>query len=269
MFWPPSTSPLYTQLISQLPSSSGRIKILLYPYVMEDFDRRAWVNFAKSAGARVTGAYTFYDGIFAFTQGWQDAVKSSSVSIDGFMIDYEEIYRRIGNAYASELTYAVFAPYRSAYPSIKTGVTVGYDSGKDINFFDPFMDYIHLQCYDLYYPYSGSDESSTDSIFEKYRDNPAGLAEIVLSKIFTPSVLSNYAGKQSKIKLMWSTQTLKNKQCLYPMNNGSCGVNYEFNWSPKKFNEFMKLMMQSNSPLSLFEHGVYTYNFMRPDWVAN
>jgi hypothetical protein len=270
VYWPPSTSPLFTELISQLGQDTP-IKILLYPYIMEDFDRTAWVQFAKSNGAtRVGSAYTVYDGVFAFTKAWQDYVRahSSFVKIEGFMIDYEEISRKMGTINVVSLDKTTFEPYRNAYPSIKTGVTVGYDHGSAIKSFAQFMDTIHLQVYDLYYPYAGSDESQKDSVFEKYKDDPQGLANIVLSKVFIPSVLANYQGLGDKIKLMWSTQTLIRDACLYPLNTGKCGVNYEFNWRPDTFNEFIKIIQSSQSSIAPYEHGVYTFNFMRPDWLV-
>ena len=270
VYWPPSSSPLFTELIAQLGPETP-VKILLYPYIMEDFDRTAWVQFAQSTGAkRVGSTYTVYDGIFAFTKGWQDFVRSrsSSVQIEGFMIDYEEIYRKMGSINVVALDQTTFQPYRSAYPSIKTGVTVGYDHGSAIKSFAPYMDTIHLQVYDLYYPYAGSDESKTDSVFEKYKDDPQTLANIVLSKVFIPSVLANYQGLGDKIKLMWSTQTLVPGGCLYPLNTGKCGVNYEFNWRPDTFNEFMRIVQSSQSAIAPYEHGVYTFNFMRPDWLV-
>jgi hypothetical protein len=268
MYWPPASSPLYTELIAPMMASKKNIKILLYPYIMEDFDRDTWVTFASIGGKPVVGStgFTVYDGVFAFTKAWQDFVNVGTVTIDGFMIDYEEIYKAMGTSNVVTLTQEVFTPYKKAYPTIKTATTVGFDDAKRIAFFDPFMDYIHLQVYDLYYPYVGADKSAKDSIFESFRDNPTGLHDVILKKVFTSSILNNYKGRENKIKLMWSTQTLATRNCLYPLRDGTCGVNYEFNWSPQKFNEFIKLV-QSSYQLGGFEHGIYTYNFMPVNWT--
>ena len=271
MYWPPGSSPLFTELISPLGSVGRKVKILLYPYIMEDYDRDVWVDFAAVSSLKPVIAslgLTVYDGVFAYTKGWQDFVGKSqqSVSIDGFMLDYEEIFKAMGTSNRVSLTSASFSPYRAAYPTIKTATTVGYDNSKDIVFFDAFMDYLHLQVYDLYYPYVGSDESSNDSIFETTKNNPQGLVAVLLSKVLTPTILKAYKGRESKIKLMWSTQTLASRNCLYPLRDGSCGINYEFNWSPDKFNEFLGLVTKAPE-LGQFEHGIYTYNFMPRNWV--
>jgi hypothetical protein len=257
-FWPPANSPLFTELIAKIKSP---IKILLYPYVMEDFDRTAWLNFGDKKGV--------WEGVFKFTKLWQDFVTDSgnkNVIVEGFMIDYEEIYKAIGTEHRVTLTPESLNPYRAAYPSVKTATSIGYDDLKTINFFYPFMDYLHLQVYDLYYPYEGSDESSKDSVFMRYKNDASGLFDVLVKFVFLPGIMKAYSGKESKIKLMWSTQTLADRDCLYPLNDGRCGINYEFNWKPRAFNEFLKLMIES-PVLGKFEHGVYPYNFMRPGWL--
>ena len=270
VYWPPWNSPLYTELISKV-SATG-LKILLYPYIMESYDRQQWVTFAQRRGAKPVsgGSLTPYDGIFSYTKGWQDFVnRNNTATIEGFVLDYEEIYRRIGTEYAVELTPEVFQPYRSAYPTIMTATTVGYDDKKNVNYFDPFMDYIYLQVYDLYYPYVGSD-ANADSIFETNRDNPEGLFSVILKNVLTSTIQDIYKTRTSKIKLMWSTQSLIEKNCLYKINDGSCGINNEFNWSPAPFNAFMRKISSSaaGAVLDAVEHGIYTWNFMRQDYLV-
>ena len=271
LFWPPATSPLYTEMIAKLQLKTGnKIKVLLYPYVMEDNDRNKWVQFAQSMNVAplLDNQSSVYDGIFAYTKAWQDFVASSPSSfvIDGFMIDYEEISTRIGTQNIFNFTIESVGPYRTAYPTVKMGTSIGYDDAKKIRTFDPFIDYFHLQVYDFFYPYASADKSPTDSIFEVYRDNPSGFLSTVLANVLTPTILKAYAGRESKIKLMWSTQTLAIKNCLYPLRNGLCGVNYEFQWTPARFNQFAQMVLASPQ-LGAFEHGLYTYNFMRQDWL--
>jgi hypothetical protein len=270
MFWPPKTSPLYTELVSKF---KGQLKVVLYPYVMEDGDRNNWVAFANSMGVKpviANGTNTVYDGVFAYTKRWQDFVAnntgSSGVTIDGFMIDYEEIYKAMGTQNAITLTPESFGPYRGAYPTIKTGVSVGYDTGRFIRLFDPIMDFMHLQVYDFYYPYAGADKSKTDSIFEVYKDDPTTFIDVVMKNVLTSTVLNAYKGRESKVKLMWSTQSLWNN-CIYLMKDGTCGMNYEFNWSPARFNQFVQMAL-SHPILGAFEHGIYTYNFIRSDYLT-
>jgi hypothetical protein len=271
MFWPPSSSPLFTELISKLSLNSGeKIKILLYPYVMEDEDRTEWVQFALSERAtpRLNNDLSVYDGIFAFTKAWQDSVAgSSSFMVDGFMLDYEEISDHMGTEHLFDFTAASVEPYKTAFPTVKLGISVGYDDATKIKNFDPFVDYFHLQVYDFYYPYEGADKSQKDSIFEVNKDDPRGLLSTILANVLTPAVLQAYARRQDKIKLMWSTQTLSLRNCLYPLRDGSCGQNYEFSWNPVKFNEFIQMVL-ADEQLGQFEHGIYTYNFMRQDWLV-
>lgn len=283
-YWPPETSPLFTELLSQLKIDSP-VKVLLYPYVFDDFARAQWVKFASSgsvdkvlprvtfdstsSAASVLQSINIYDGMFQYTKGWQNAVAklNSNVRIDGFMIDYEEIYRYPDTTHLVSFTPEEVLPYKALYPSIKVATSVGYDDIKKINYFDGFIDYLHLQAYDLYYPYVGAD-ATADSPFVVYQDDPVNLAKILSQKVFTPTILKSYESRISKIFLMWSTQSLTVKDCLYKINDGSCGINNEFGpWRPDTFNLFIQEMQKTSNVMKNVQHGVYTLNFVRPTWL--
>ena len=263
MYWPPWTSPMYTELISKI---STKVKILLYPYILDSFARTQWVNFAKNQ--KVGGSSpTVYDGIFSYINKWQSFVNTNNTAtIDGYILDYEEITANTDPLYAVTLTQTVLAPYKAAYPSVETAVTIGYDDKAKISLFEPFMDYLYLQVYDLYYPTPGAD-ATLNSIFEVYRDNPDGLLQTMLANVLTTKITDVYKGRESKVALMWSTQSLSEKNCLYKLNDGSCGINYEFNWKPHTFNKYMQMVMKARPVLTAVSHGIYTYNFMRQDWL--
>jgi hypothetical protein len=156
----------------------------------------------------------------------------------------------------NEGEHASFSPYREAYPIVKTATSVGFDDGKSIRNFDGFIDYLRFQVYDFYYPYGGADKSKTDSISEVYRNDPQTFLHVVIKNVLTPTVMKAYLGREQKIKLIWSTQTLWN-DCIYPMRDGTCGINYERNGS-----------IQNHPQLGKFEHGVYTHNFINPSWMT-
>ena len=184
------------------------------------------------------------------------------------MIDYEEILRRTGTDNLVSFTAPDLSPYRVAYPGIKTGITFGYDDRNRLNLYSPYFDFLHLQVYDLYYPYNGADESLTDSIFVKYEKDPVGLANVIVANVLTPTILSYYAGKESQITLMWSTQFIGEKNCLYPLGAGaSCGINYEIHSTPAAFNQFMQSIRSRAGSLSQVQHAVYTFNFMQQTWL--
>ncbi len=273
-YWPPQTSPIYTHLLQRLPSSiTSKIRVLLYPYIYDSFARGKWVQFASDATNKNNrrGSKTVYDGIYSFVTGWQDfvsSISSSALSVSGYMIDYEEILRRTGSDNLVSFTAADLGPYRSTYPSIKTGITFGYDDRNRINLYGPYFDFLHLQVYDLYYPYSGSDESVTDSIFVKFVNDPVGLANTIVGNVLTPNILSFYAGRESQITLMWSTQYISEKNCLYPLGAGaSCGINYEIHSTPIAFNQFIQSMRSRGGALGQVQYAVYTFNFMQQTWL--
>ena len=216
------------------------------------------------------GSRTVYDGIYSYVTGWQNFVASlsSPLSIDGYVIDYEEILRRAGTDNLVSFTSGDLSPYRSAYSSIKTGITIGYDDRNRINLYGPYFDFLHLQVYDLYYPYPDADKSLTDSIFVKYVNDPVGLANTIVANVLTPTILSFYAGRESQITLMWSTQYISEKNCLYPLGAGaSCGINYEIHSTPLAFNQFIQSIRSRGGALAQVQHAVYTFNFMQQTWL--
>jgi hypothetical protein len=129
------------------------------------------------------------------------------------------------------------------------------------------MDQLFLQAYDLFWPYVGSD-ATDDSPFVVYENDPDLLSSVLLQKVFTSKILSTYQSRLDKIFIMWSTQSLKVKNCLYKINDGSCGINNEFGpWRPDAFNVFIQKITQKNIVLGQVQHGLYTYNFLTPDWL--
>jgi hypothetical protein len=267
LFSNPTTSPLYTQFISKLTAQNGNIKILLYPYLMDAFSRTQWVKFATTSKAEpATGTMTPWDGVFSYVSVWQALLgNKGSVSIDGFMVDYEEIFRNTERQHLVTITQAELKPYRVAYPAVKVATSVGYDDQKNVNMFAAYMDYLHLQVYDLYYPFAGAD-STPSSIFMTYLNNPSQLAKIIMTHVFKSTVLSLYQKYPTKIYLMWSTQAMTSN-CIYPLNSGVCGINNEFAWSPVPFNEFIQAIMAADPILGSLPHGIYTFNFVQPEWL--
>jgi len=260
------------------------IKILLYPYILDDFARSQWVKFANtgqvdsplprpktgssSTATKVLSQVNVYDGIFQFVKGWQKSVSKlgSLITIDGFMIDHEEIRMYSETGYPLAFTSDELLPYKSLYPTVRVATTLGYDDLKRISYYGPIMDYIHLQAYDLYYPYVGADETN-DSIFTKYQDNPSALINVLVTNVFTSAIIAAYRPYLQKIHMMWSTQTLQSTRCFYPMNNGRCGLNNEFKWSPGAFNQFIQLLINKNPTMAAVQHGIYTFNFLMSDWL--
>jgi len=217
------------------------------------------------------GSKTVYDGIYSFVTGWQNFVSSistSSMTITGYVIDYEEILIRSGTDNLVSFTASDLSPYRVGYPGIKNGITIGYDDRNRINLYSPYFDFLHLQVYDLYYPYANAGKSSTDSIFVKLVNDPIGLANTIVANVLTPTILSFYAGKESQITLMWSTQYISEKNCLYPLGAGAnCGINYEIHSTPLAFNQFIQSIRSRSGALSQVQHAVYTFNFMQQTWL--
>ena len=268
VYSPPASSPIYTEFISKVTTSSGKVKILLYPYVMDAFSRGQWIKFGTSSKAKpVTGTMTTWDGIFSYVSQWQSLVGTNGpVLIDGFMVDFEEIRYNTEPQNAVTLSQAELQPYRAAYPTIKIGTSVGYDDKSRINLFAPYLDYLHLQMYDFYYPTAGAD-STPSSIFTTYKNDASQLASVIMKHVITPNLIDLYRQFSSKVWLMWSTQSM-NTDCIYPMGYGACGINNEFNWNPVPFNAFVQEIMASDPVLGSLPHGVYTFNFIRPQWLT-
>lgn len=277
IYWPPRTSPILTVLDRRLKSLSKRVSIIFYPNIWGNTDRALWVEFAQSrrlnprSNLKVTDD-NVYDGIYSFVHGWQEFVDSqtSSISIEGYTIDYEEIkpHKDRGKKNIVLFTSKDLRPYKRAYPSIRSGISLAYDDRPLIDMFANHIDNLFVQVYDLYYPIKHADKSPETSIFERYNSRPSRLAEVILEEVLTPSIQSIYAPYLDRIFLMWSTQYTPERRCLYPVGDErTCGINYEIHSTPENFNTFINQVARSSEILSRVQHGIYTFNFLQQSWM--
>ena len=280
LYWPPESSLIHTVLMQRLREAGEdyRIQLVFYPYIFENDSRGEWVRFGldRSLNNRRNNRvnrHTVYDGIYSFVHGWQEFANSnpsSSIFVEGYTIDYEEIdpTKRKGAEDLVDFEQYELAPYVAAYPHIRSGLSLGYDDKKRIRHYSGYMDNIYLQVYDLYYPYKHADRSLEDSIFVNYNSNPRKLSQIILEEVLKPEILSIYRGREDRLFLMWSTQYISERKCLYPIGEmKSCGINYEIHSTPANFNEFINRVSAGHEILSRVQHGVYTFNFLQESWM--
>lgn len=280
LFWPPESSPLLTVLARQLRRAgvSQPIRILFYPYIYETDSRTEWIRFARDrsinprSNIKVTDR-NVYDGVYSFVNGWQSVVNSDPslpIEIEGYTIDHEELLptKIRGDLHFVPFTSADLRPYKRAYPSIKTGVSFGYDDRSKIEEYGEYFDFLFLQVYDLYYPHKHADKNKDKSIFVKHVSNPTKLADVILEHVLDETIQRLYRARTDKVFLMWSTQYTSETRCLYPVGNEkTCGINYEIHSKPEDFNTFIRYLTSQSSVLSRMQHGIYTFNFLQQSWL--
>ena len=253
-WWPPAASSLYTQLLK--PLASRNIELYAYPYVMDDYNQKQWAAFSPDKTNIVRG-------VFEFTKQWNTFLKSvGSISeFQGVVFDYEEFNRN--NAVVLSQVQGM-APLKAEY-GFKTGIALGYDSFAHMTMWDKVMDQFYLEFYDFYYVPEVN--KTPQSPFLLYKNQPQVLASFILKTVLG-GLSENISKYGPKVQVMWSNQNI-NMNCQYPLNNKTCGPNYEFGvWSASAFNQFLAAFRKASPNLGSRPQGIFQYSFTPKDWYV-
>lgn len=257
--FPTATSPLYTGLISKLPST---VQLHFYPYVMDAAAQAAWQQYGGA-----TGQSNLVPSIYKFANDWNTFLSSVGAPlVKGIVIDNEEI-RTLPN-YAQILDPSTIQAVKG---SLEFGITIGFDEIPRMRSLAPTVDRFYLQVYDLYTPVANVDQTG-NSPFLKMQNDGASMAQFIVSQVIAPTIWEAYNELASQVTLMWSSQS-SGKDCLYPLNNGTCGGNNEFgSWSPKAFNDFVVAFKAAataanQSSAETLQHALFQFSFVPTEWV--
>ena len=263
VYWPPQTAPMWTDLISKLPSG---IELIMYPYVETDFEWNQW--------KRATNTEEALEGVFKFTSMWNEFLtySGSKVKFTGVTIDLEELWV---NKLDSVFNATVVNAYKAKYGLYDYGVSVGFDGTGKVELMSSYVDSFYMQWYDFYtdvngntYPYV--DASAVDSPFLKHLNNHKAMTSYILDRVVTSRIKNIYSVHGKKIYAMWSNQDL-DTDCLYILSKSNkCGVNFEFGaWSPEAFNAFIREINWSSELFrNLKGHGIFQFSFTPISWTS-
>ncbi|TEB16915.1 hypothetical protein C9890_0546 [Perkinsus sp. BL_2016] len=252
-WWPPLDSPMYTSLLRNIPEET---EVYVYPYVMDQWNQDQWTCFSPSNTSVLEGA-------FEFAKRWNDFLtqQTSSLRFVGIVLDAEEFSGGRNPEFRAQLLNST--QLKQKY-SLKLGLSLGYQSGPQMAAWDSVVDAFYLQFYDYYYtPYV---DATADSPFLLYLNDPASLVGFTLD-----TVLEGKSEDQTKygpkVSVMWSMQNL-GTGCIFPLNDGSCGVNFEFGagWSAQAFNEYLKEFRMRSPNLGYKPQGIFQYSFLPQSW---
>ena len=226
---------------------------------MDTYNQNAWAAFSPSSTNSL-------EGVFEFAKQWNAvfAKQGSSIRFNGIVLDYEEFY---GSRAPSIMAEAQdINPLKAAY-GMQAGITFGYQAWSSMADWDSTFDDFYLQFYDYYY--SPSVDTTDNSPFLLYKNDPQTLADFTVK-----TVLQGYSEDPSrygsKVRVMWSLQNMANT-CIYPLNDGSCGINYEFGagWTAEAVNEYLKAFRQSSPHLGSKPQGFFQFSFVPLSWMLS
>ena len=249
LWWPPATSPLYTNLIQKIPSS---VELVVYPYLMDQSSVSAWQAFSPGSNP-VEAVWDFMTQWNAFLtlQGHRGFV--------GTAIDMEEA-SGLKSLTGTVIDASLVSSLKAKYGLLEFGVTAGFDSLGGVAGFDR----VYLEMYDFYTPVVSADKLST-SPFLLNKDNPSAMVDFILNQVLTTE-LSGYDTHANEIFAMWSNQDL-GSACIAP-DNGRCGLNNEFgSWSGSSFNQFITLLKQRSPVMAKLRHGVFQFSYTPTAWL--
>ncbi len=243
ILWPPKTSPLYTCLLKTI---SPTIKISFYPYLHEDSDREAWVNFG--------GSKSVIENVYIFTKGWNDFLKlaESKVRVTSLTVDIEEL--ATSAKFQVTLNPKDIAQFKVTYGVKTLWTLIAYDDTVRFTKLIGAYDRIFLKFSGLLFPYSGAAQSEKDSPFLTAINQPDAMVSFVMQKVL-PSVKKVYLPYLAKVTIMWSMSSASDT-CLYPAANGVCGSNFEFGtWQPDTYNWFIRALSQASGDFFAIARG--------------
>lgn len=252
-WWSPDNSPLYLALLSHIDPAT---ELYVYPYVMDAYNQGEWTSMAPS-GSNIV------EGIFEFVKTWNVflAAQGSGLRFSGAVFDYEEFMNNRNPMVLAQVQN--MQPLKDQY-NLKTAITFGYQSSNQMRQWDSVMDDFYLQFYDYYYePYVNAGPNSP---FLLYKNDPATLAQFTLE-----TVLQGYSESTDrygpKVNVMWSLQSME-ADCIYPLNDGTCGINHEFGsgWTAAAFNQYLKEFRARSPNLGSKPQGLFQYSFMPVSW---
>jgi len=142
---------------------------------------------------------------------------------------------------------------------LKLGVAIGYDMKGPMlsSRWGSFVDHFYLEMYDFYSPLPHIDRGES-SRFLMFQDDPQKLWSYIKNEVLVGELPQFYKDHADKAHLMWSLQSTKTTDCLYPMDDG-CGTNHEFgSWRPNRFNEFIGLV-KKDFPKN--KQGIFQFSF--------
>jgi hypothetical protein len=253
-WWPPTSAPLFSELIQKL--GSRNIDLYVYPYLMDAYNQDQWAAFSPDETNSV-------QGVFEFVKEWNIFLDGMGIvqRFKGVVFDYEEFWGSRNPTILAQVKN--LAPLKAAYGDLKTGIALGYQPFTQMTNFDSVMDEFYLEFYDYYYvPYVAQ---TSQSPFILYRNDPAELVPFTLTTVLEGfSEMSSKYGP--KVNVMWSVQEIRGT-CPYPLTDGTCGINYEFgSWSASGFNKYLELFRAQSPNLGSKPNGIFQYNFIPTSW---
>jgi hypothetical protein len=252
-WWPPADSPLYLALLSQIDQST---ELYVYPYVMDTMNQISWTDFSPS-GTNVV------EGVFEFTKQWNAFLRSvsSPLRFSGVVFDYEEFNNNKAPLVFKQIQ--EMAALKAQY-GLLTGIATGYPPTAVVNVFNNVMDQFYSEFYDYYYtPFV---DSSLSSPFLIYLNDPSALSQFTLSTVLGGKS-EDAALYGPKTNVMWSLQSI-NGSCVYPLTDGTCGINFEFGagWTAAAVNQYLQNITATSPNLGSLPQGFFQFSFIPISW---
>lgn len=255
-WWPPTTAPLYTELIQQL--GSRQIDLYVYPYLMDAYNQQQWGAFSPDGSNSVWG-------VLEFTNEWNNflAGVESNFRFKGVVFDYEEFYGSRNPTVLSQVRN--MQDLKTQY-NLKTGIALGYQPFGQMTQWDSVMDEFYLEFYDYYY--SPLVDQTSNSPFLLYQNDPATLAQFTIDTVLQ-GLSEDPAKYGPKVNVMWSVQAIDG-DCIYHLTDGTCGINHEFGvWNAASFNEYLAEFRKRSANLGSKPNGIFQYSFVPRSWFIN
>ena len=234
------------------------IEVYMYPYL---YGKTAPVRWTVQTGVNVP-----LEGAFKFVKSWNDFLSTSHVPhrIRGVVTDYEDSanflhdLHHLGNYKEKYATHG--------HGTLRFGMAIGYAMVGKISRLTSEIDDYYLEMYSFYV--DGTSPAVKVHAHEHGAHNKSErFLDILDEKGWAP-----YVRKYSRypnIIFMWSIQHKESDQCLYPLNDGTCGERVDFgSWNPMEFHNFIQAASRRHSVFGERQHALFQFSFLPLSWMT-
>lgn len=249
------TSSFYVDFLRHLPAS---MDVHIYPYLLDRESAMKW-------SGRGRNAHSALEGVFKYIRNWNDLLIEDGlpVRLGGVVCDKEE-----GRNFLHDLRFldGIKARYSTpGGPRLKFGLAIGFDSAGSISSFSEEIDNFYLEMYDWY----EHGRTPVRKVFaEKYDavNNPTRFVDVLEEHQQLGRHYHRYR-EHDKIVFMWSLQNSRSNQCLFPLNDNTCGERTDFgSWTGPHFRQFLSELSSREPVFAQRQHALFQFSYVPLTW---
>jgi hypothetical protein len=249
------TSSFYVDFLRHLPAS---IDVHIYPYLLDEESALKWSGDGRDA-------HSALEGVFKYIRNWNDLLIEDGlpVRLGGVVCDKEE-----GRNFLHDLRFLDVMKERYSTrggPRLKFGLAIGFDTAGSIPSFSDEIDNFYLEMYDWY----EQGRKPVRKIIAEEHDavNKPSMFVDLLERLQQLGRHYHRYREHDRIVFMWSLQNRGSNQCMFPLNDNTCGERNDFgSWTGHHFRQFLSELSSRESVFAQRQHALFQFSYVPLTW---